>query len=207
MVKRANKKQRNKINRKQKKLIIVGTEGKNVTEKQYLKHFNTINKEHRIIFAKGNATDSMGVVLDTEKTIQAFDLDREFGDKVYCLIDSDYGKEREKELRKVIDLAKKKDIRVAISNPTFEIWFLLHFRYSTKSYINNNELLNELKNYIPEYHKSKDVFMNLFQKTPKAIENSAKLENYHDKNCNFDIMQRCPSTQLPELVEVLMENH
>ena len=45
MVKRATKKQRGQHTRSIKKMIVTGLEGKNVTEKQYLNHFNSLSKK------------------------------------------------------------------------------------------------------------------------------------------------------------------
>ncbi|MCF0110927.1 MAG: RloB domain-containing protein, partial [Erysipelotrichaceae bacterium] len=161
MVKRIFTKQRGQIRRIAKKMIVVGLEGKNVTETNYLNHFNTISRKYHITFSKGNATDPMGVVEDTIRTIGNSDFDCAYGDRAYCLIDTDYGKNREKDLKEAIQTAGQNRIEVLLTNPTFELWYLLHFRYSTKKYMNNDEVISELCEYIPNYQKKSDVFYRL----------------------------------------------
>lgn len=52
-------------------------------------------------------------------------------------------------------LARQNNISVFLSNPCFEIWYLLHFRYSTKLYGSNEEVIKELGSYISDYSKVK----------------------------------------------------
>jgi len=204
MVKRATKKQRGAHTRFVKRMIVTGLEGKNVTEKQYLNHFNSLSSKYRIIFSKGNSSDPVGVVVDTINSLKSYDFDFELGDKAFCLIDTDYGRDREKSLIDAIDLAKKNNIDVLLTNPTFEIWFLLHFKYSTRQYSSNEDVIAELRRYIPNYEKNLDVFSNMSNLLNVAMENSMKLEDYHDRNGSITIMERCPSSKVFELIKLLL---
>ena len=62
MVKRATKRSQILKKRRERKLIIVAAEGNNKTELTYLKEFNQLQKEYRIIPAKGNNTDPENIV-------------------------------------------------------------------------------------------------------------------------------------------------
>jgi len=44
-----------------------------------------------------------------------------------------------------------------VSNPCFEVWFLLHFGYSTHAFQNNDEVLRNLRKKLPGHKKSLDV--------------------------------------------------
>lgn len=204
MVRKVQKKQRNKIKRKIKNLIIVGLEGTNVTEAQYLNHFNSTCKNFRILFSRGNSTDPVGIVKDTIKTMRNSDFDMKIGDRSFCLIDTDFGKDREKRLLEALKLACANHIEILFSNPTFEIWFLLHFRYSTKRYNKNEEVILELKNYIPNYQKNLDMFIRIYPNTEYALVNAHKLEKYHDKNCTTHFMERSPSTKVDQLIRLVL---
>ena len=68
MVRRVTKKQRGVIKRRQKKIILVGAEGNNQTERNYLMSFNSKQNEYRIIIADGIHTDPEGVVNDLVKS-------------------------------------------------------------------------------------------------------------------------------------------
>ena len=48
-------------------------------------------------------------------------------DEVWCLFDVEWPKNHPN-LKKAIALAKRSNVKVAVSNPCFELWLLLHFR-------------------------------------------------------------------------------
>lgn len=65
--KRVGQKKRGNPSRKTKKIILMGTEGSNQTERKYFSSFNQLQNEYRILFSKGNNTDPVGVVNDLLK--------------------------------------------------------------------------------------------------------------------------------------------
>lgn len=82
-------------------------------------------------------------------------------DRVYSIIDLDKiiddGKSnefnREKQKRK--KTIKSKELIIILCNPCFEIWFLLHFAYTTKSFRNCSKTTDELKKHLKDYEKTK----------------------------------------------------
>lgn len=85
--------------------------------------------------------------------------------------------------------ASRKDIFICESMPAIEIWFLLHFQYTTKEYVNCNQLLDDLKNHIPNYKKKK-IFLqqtdwfNLMvneEKDDQAVKNATRLSKLRSK--------------------------
>lgn len=208
MVKRATKKIRGKENRKRKNIILIGSEGKNKTETKYLTSFNHYLKSYVIHFSSGNETDALGVVNNTLSSFSTEDINLKNGDLVFCLIDYDTinTSEHNHKIEVALKKANQKNISVLISNPIFEIWFLQHFRFSTKKYSTNKEVLDELKKYIPNYEKNLDVFPQLFDKTSTALENIKRLEAYHKTQNNNSIQAKCPSTDVYQLIELLYED-
>ena len=77
MVKRVNTKIRGKEKRKRKKIILIGTEGNNITETKYLENFRRYLNEYTIVFACGNDTDSLGVINNTLYSIKKEELKHE----------------------------------------------------------------------------------------------------------------------------------
>lgn len=110
MVKRVGQKKRGNPSRKTKKIILMGTEGSNQTERKYFSSFNQLQNEYRILFSKGNNTDPVGVVNDLLKGAKKEELDLKHGDVLACFIDVDFKSGREKEIREAIKLAKKKNV-------------------------------------------------------------------------------------------------
>lgn len=86
------------------------------------------------------------------------------------------------------------------------MWHLQHFRFITKPYITNEEVIADLRECIKQYKKSMDVFRLLFSSTKDAIDNSKKLEEYHNSNDNLSIDKRCPSSKVYKLIETLTED-
>lgn len=195
--KKSRAKKRGKYLRKPKKIILIGTEGSNQIEKNYFTAFNQTQSEYKINVAKGNNTDPEGVFRDLLKTAKQEELDLKQGDILACFIDVDFKRGREKELRAAIKLAKQNNVSLYLSNPCFEIWYLLHFRYSTKPYYSNDEAIKELNNYISDYSKSKDVF-------ELIVGNSKKLEDYHLSNGTIDRIKKIPYTDVYKIVEMLL---
>ena len=205
MVRKVGQKKRGKVSRKTKKIILVGAEGKNQTERKYFKAFNQVQSEYKIMAGKGNNTDPVGVVEDLLKSAKQEELDLKDGDMLACFIDVDFKNGRDQELRAAMKLARQNNISVLLSNPCFEIWYLLHFRYSTKLYGSNEEVIKELGSYISDYSKSKDVYDLIENKIDQALLNTKRLESYHLENGTNDRLKKLPSTEAYKLIEMILE--
>lgn len=194
-------KQRGKVTRKRKPIILIATEGKNKTEKLYFNHFNK-NRSYSIMFSKGNYTDPINMINALEKEMKERGMNKDDGDIAYCVFDTDCNTSKQVQINQAIDKCKKKNIELIKSNPCFEIWFILHYSNSTKQYNSNTELMDKLKKYIPQYEKNKDVFQLISDRTNIAIENSKKLESYHIKlGKDINDIECNPSTQIYKIVE------
>lgn len=205
MVRKVDQKKRGKVSRKTKKIILIGAEGKNQTERKYFKAFNQVQSEYKIMAGKGNNTNPVGVVEDLLKSAKQEELDLKDGDILACFIDVDFKNGRDQELRAAMKLARQNNISVFLSNPCFEIWYLLHFRYSTKPYGSNEEVIKELGSYISDYSKSKDVYDLIENKIDQALLNTKRLESYHLENGTNDRLKKPPSTEAYKLIEMILE--
>lgn len=205
MVRKVGQKKRGKVSRRTKKIILIGAEGKNQTERKYFKAFNQAQSEYKIMVGKGNNTDPVGVVEDLLKSAKQEELDLKHGDMLACFIDVDFKKDRDKELRDAMKLARQNNISVFLSNPCFEIWYLLHFRYSTRLYGSNEEVIKDLGSYISDYSKSKDVYDLIENKLDDAFVNTKRLESYHLANGTNDRLKKLPSTEAYKLIEMILE--
>jgi hypothetical protein len=93
-----------------------------------------------------------------------------------------------------------------ISTPCFEIWLLLHFIYTTKSYVTSEKksaaelVISDLIKKLPLYSKSvSNWFNHLVDKQQVAIKNAKKLQEYNVKTKSTN-----PATNMHELVEYLI---
>lgn len=128
MVRRVSKKQRGIVKRRQKKIVLMGAEGKNQTERKYFESFNRIQDEYRVIFSNGSHTDPEGVIKDLIKSAKLENLDEDYGDLKVCMLDVDYPGYREKKLKAAIKISEEKNVQLYLSNPCFEygICFILN---------------------------------------------------------------------------------
>lgn len=97
-------------------------------------------------------------------------------DSIWCVFDVEVLHENSSFAR-AVSLARTNNINLAISNPSFEFWFLLHFEKTDRPFSNADEIIEYLKNYIPEYDKGKSVFNELENKTIVAISNVSNIRN------------------------------
>lgn len=105
-------------------------------------------------------------------------------DQVWCVFDKD---NKPKKLAEALDLAKAHDIEIALSVPCFELWYLLHYKYSERPYNKYAELKSDLKRYIPKYSKDKAPYEELYSKLETAIENAERLRKGEKTNPKTDV--------------------
>ena len=156
---------------KRKKVIVFAYEGKNnKTESQYFSHFSPANNDFIIKAFPSGVTDPKNMVSTVKRKRSRFDYHAS-EDLTYIFMDGDCDK---KKIELINELKKKlpKDIRIVLSNPCFELWFLNHFVSVGKEFLTNDEFFKELNKYIDNYDKNKDYKPVLSSSLKTAIKNS-----------------------------------
>lgn len=196
-------------------VILIVTEGAQ-TEPKYFEHFRTRNNnvDIRVVGSRSNAgeSDYMSLVRKAVEYKNKNQLSKTNGDTIWIVADGDVNynnpnpvAEKDKQLQKARKVADAKDIQFVLSNPCFELWFLLHYQYTTKFLSTYNDVNGLLKKYIRDYEKANDVYGELVEHIEQAIENSRKLETYQQKNGHnlpFGIYVN-PFTDVFKLIELL----
>jgi len=191
------------VYRREKPVIYLICEGKNMTERKYFNNFK--NRDNKFnLYIENSDSDPIHMFKQAENIIQREELDSKRGDKVFWLIDLDLSEER---LNKLNVFSKKKskkcDINIILSNPCFEIWLLYHFTKNPKI-VTSSKLVKELmKEYVPNYRESMDIFdlYHLENKIETAIKNSIeKNKSYNDKS----VIEKNPYTEVQNLIEFLL---
>lgn len=117
-------------------------------------------------------------------------------DEVWCVFDGD----EHARLKAAVDQATAISIDLAVSNPCFEIWVLIHFQ-DQFSFISCDSANAGVKKHIPDYAKHVD-FSKIEGKACEAIKRARKMEAIVRKNGKwFDN----PSTSVWRLVTKLCE--
>lgn len=192
--------------RKQKNKIIIAVEGKNKTEKLYFDNFDDGKKSYSITIAKGNDTDPLKLVKSLDKEIKKRGLSLSEGDIVFCVFDVDVDPNKNKIINEAIEFAKEKDIKIITSTPCVELWFLLHFEYTTAN-LTNIEVIKRLKKFYSNYEKNINIFPNINSNVDVAIKNAKQLEKYQkDNNKKIGTVEANPNTEMYKIVEYLIKN-
>ena len=155
---RKRKPARRKPFREPKPLILIVCEGE-VTEPQYLRGFTNAcqNPRVNIQIPSNHGTPKTLVGLakkykrDAESAAAQEGDDNVAFDSVWCVFDVD----EHPLMLDAIQMARDNDIHLAISNPAFEIWLLLHFRDSP-GMKRRDQLRKLLKEHVVDYDKHVD---------------------------------------------------
>ncbi|MFE0026138.1 RloB family protein [Amycolatopsis sp. NPDC059021] len=115
---------------------------------------------------------SMSVVV-TEKALDPVSLvrytadkrRREAYDEAWCVVDVD-----EFDLEKAVIAARRERLALAISNPCFEYWLLLHFQDCSAPLACYAEVKKRLRKYVPGYDKTALRFTDYADGVADAIE-------------------------------------
>jgi hypothetical protein len=136
--------------RRYRKIFVVATEGAK-TEPLYFNMFNNDNTVIHVKCLKGAKQNSPGQVLKLMKDyLQANRL--KDGDEAWLIVDQDQWPEDQ-----LIQLHEWSQTNscygLAVSNPKFEYWLLLHFEDGT-GITNSRQCTDRLKRYLPHFEKS-----------------------------------------------------
>jgi hypothetical protein len=122
-------------------------------------------------------------------------------DHVCCVIDVEQPHENPS-LLPALNQARDNKISVALSNPCFEYWFILHFADYGKPLIDQDGVVRELKRHIPEYDKAQDVFDLVWACVDQAVRRAKAVKKSHEA-AGTARHHRDPSTEVDEVVELL----
>lgn len=113
-------------------------------------------------------------------------------DEVWCVFDVD-----QFDIREAVRRAREREVNLAISNPCFELWLLLHFERCNSHLRGYEAVVVKLKKHVPDYDKSVS-FRHFEGRVTTAIANAKQLDasgTDHSKN---------PSTSVWRLVETIV---
>ncbi len=179
--------------------ILVVTEGR-LTEPQYLDGFVKAcrNPRVRLVVARDHGTPRRLVEIAKDLKAQAWQDARKQEDEnlafdaVWCVFDVD----EHPRIDEAKDMARANDIRLAISNPCFELWLLLHFRESPGSQ-HRHKLQEMMGAFVEDYGKSID-FARFAGGYTAAVARAGRLERAADEAGESG---RCPTTGVFHLTE------
>ena len=164
-----------------KKTILIVCEGKQ-TEPNY---FNALRstlrrKNIRVLIIPGgeNLVTPIYLVQNMEAERQKLDWDPT-NDEAWCVFDIELVGTHHS-LDQALRFARKHNFQLALSNPAFEYWLLLHFERTGRAFTNATEVIISLSHHIPNYSKSMAVYRIVREQTELAIDNAELLRSLHE---------------------------
>jgi hypothetical protein len=167
-------------------------------------YFRKLAQDLRLTSVKAHLGKGSAPITIVEQAIYLAENEPDI-DHIFCVFDKDEHESFDRASRYLID-SKIPNIKIFTSVPCFEIWLLLHFGYSTKSYIAirnksaADHLLSDLQRHLPQYKKGSNIgwYSHLIDKHVIAITNARRLQKY-----NQETQSSNPATNVHELVEFL----
>lgn len=196
-------KKRGTSRRKLKPVYLIIAEGKNKTEVLYLSHFQDQEKNYSIRFVKaGYKTDADSLYNALIDKWEELDLSAKKGDRGFVILDIDNDPLKAQKVSALAQNNTNTEVSFVVSNPTFEVWLLMHFKYTTKQYKDGNTVIKEMRRYLPNYEKNRDCFEDCKDKIKEAVKNSITIAEYYADN-EWPSIECNPRTDMGYLIECL----
>jgi hypothetical protein len=183
------------------KTILILCEGKE-TEPNYFEGIKSTRRLRtvRIEIVRGgeDLVTPINLVNTALERIRLLDWDNE-RDEAWCVFDMEAAGTNPT-LKQAVLRAKGK-IRLAISNPACEYWFLIHFVSTNREFKDADEVIQVLKNHIPNYSKKIAVYNYLEKHTQQGLSHAKRLRGQAEHHWE-DFPN--PSTGIDQLVQLLL---
>ena len=191
------------------KKILIACEGKQ-TEPKY---FNAIRQDLRlttvqVLILPHDGTDPLSVVnavLEARKDKKREKTWFDDQDSAWAVFDGDeHIANNRPNWCQAIQIAKSQKINLAITNPSIEFWYLIHFQ-DHSAIISRDKAKDRLKQHIPNYDKAQCYYQKeLKVRTKEAIKNANKLDDLAKQNKLPEHSNPCCSG-ISQLVEMLLK--
>ncbi len=194
---------RRQVKKKKKPLIVICSEGgKKSSEYFYFRNYSSRNL--RIQFSTGNSTDPKGMLEDLLKYLDNEDIKSEDNFKIFLILDTDLDEHRIEEIKKIESECIKNNIEIITSSPTFEIWYIMHYRNNKLTFKTSKDVKKELQSLYSQYTESVNMYKIIKNSTDNARKTAYLLEKQIIKN-NEDLLRANPHTNIYKVLEAIDE--
>lgn len=189
--------------KERKPLIVICVEGeKNSTEYNYFRHYSS--RDLRIKFSTGGSTDPKGMLEDLLKYIRNEDIDSEDICRIFLVLDTDLDERRISEIKEIEQECIDNNIEIVTSAPTFEIWYLMHYRNNRLKFQTSKEVKRELQNINGTYTESMDMYKIIKESTDNARSTAQSFEQQIIRN-KEDLLSSNPHTSIYKILDAIDE--
>lgn len=184
-------------------VVLIVCEGTK-TEPNYFGRLRTVYRlsSANIYITPADGSDPMSIVTYGEARLGDFD-------RIYCVFDRDGHQNYDAALRRISnsDAGRNGKLVGITSWPCFELWALLHFRYSSAAFVASGgrspceNVVRQLKDCIPNYAKGhRTIFDDLAPHLNTGLQNAVRLANENAATGSTN-----PATRVHELVDYLLK--
>ena len=188
---------------KRKPLIVICSEGgKKSSEYYYFRNY--ASRDLRIQFSTGNSTDPKGMLEDLLKYIRNEDISSEDKCKIFLVLDTDLDNKRINEIKEIEQQCNDNNIEIITSAPTFEIWYIMHYRNNRLKFLSSKDVKKELQIINGYYTESMDMYKMINKSTSSARNTAKNIEQQAVKN-NEDLFKLNPHTSIYKILDTIDE--
>ncbi len=191
--------------RKRKPVVYIICEGEK-TEIKYFKSYRTRDSIITIEPLPSKYQAAKALVEHAQSKIIQLDYDQSNGDEIWCVFDRDNNSDAD--LGSAEQLARRLGYQIAYSNPSFELWYLLHFVDQRGKLADSDavERLLDRQERLPEYDKTKDYSARLQRyRTEAIVRAQRRLEELATEGQKLIRREGNPYTTVHELVQYLLQ--
>ena len=189
-----------KIQQRRPLIIICSEGGMKSSEYYYFRHFCT--RDLRIQFSTGNATDPKGMLDNLLKYIQNEDIKSEDNVRIFLVLDTDLDDRRINEIKEIEEKCLENNIEIITSAPTFEIWYLLHFRDNKLKFDSSQKVKKEIAKENGTYTETIDMYKFIKCNTDKA-RTTAKLLEKRAVSSGEELIELNPHTSIYKILDAI----
>lgn len=191
-----------RLNKRRPLIVICSEGGKKSSEYYYFRNFSSRNL--RIQFSTGNSTDPKGMVEDLIKYIHNEDIKSEDNVRIFLVVDTDLDEGRISEIKELEEKCKEYNIEIITSAPTFEIWYLMHFRNNKLRFGTSKEVKKELEKVNGVYSETMDMYRVIKNQTYEARSTARSFEQEAVNNYE-ELLKLNPHTSVYKILDAIDE--
>ncbi len=194
-------------------MVLIVVEGQN-TEPKYFKAVQGLCRTFTLKIETSPGSDSLTVVnYAAEKKQQNLRKVKKGDEPLYDSVWAVFDRERidqQKRFSRAVELAKACNINLAVSNPCFEFWLLLHFQKIEVNLPECKKLVKDyLKRHVPKYDKTAIGSIEYVEKVRQAIKHSEDVWKFHNERVSSKSEKLefpNPSTRVCSLMKLLLRD-
>ena len=190
------------IQKKRPLIVICSEDGKKSTEYCYFRNY--ANRNLRIQFSTGNSTDPKGMLKDLLKYIDNEDIKSEDNVRVFLVLDTDLDDDRIAVIKSIKQECIENNIEIITSAPTFEIWYLLHYRSNKLKFSSSRDVKKELSQVVGSYNETMDMYSKIEENTMVAKKRAKDLDK-KSASTQKELYYYNPHTSIYKILDAIDE--